>query len=785
MAAVTINIPNIGNVTAENAASEETLLKLLAVMQKQSKGGGKSAEDDKLKKAKEDEAKASANMTEAQKKAIKEKETATKKEAEAQKTFSGTVDSFKQVGNAVTGFGASISKSLISLSASFLTSYDSMAKDPIGAAAGLLNTGVDLMATTAKATADATSGAAKGITGWIPFVGPAIGSVVDGMNSAAKAAIDLAATITKTANNIFAAEFKKAVAEMQAFAKAGASFGGGMIEIRNIAHSSGLSMETFGKAASAAAGDFRLAGLTQADGARAMAGGMKALSTTVGKSGNAMREELLALGYSYEEQGALIGQVMALDKAAGNTRKMSDAELAATTKVYAKDLKVLADITGKDAKKAMEEAAKKGMEADIMAQLSPEEAKKFQAAYAAMPDYAKKGFLEYVSSGGTAITDQATNIAMSQNAEVEKLIKGGYDGIKDASKDASIVQKETLKQTAAAGDQQRKLNKEQGNAIGVAARLGGGMQGIADMQNQISASGQYQAEAVDETADAATKQSEATDEVTAGYQKVNKATNDFAVEMEKLVSSNMGTYAKMLGDTMKESLDVMVKAIKIAKGELNIADVGKSDAELKDKQKYSEQDKAATEAETKFREKISEGGFWESAGKKLGIGLTDEEKKLRDNATTKRQEANGVYNSEETVAGAMQQYAFGGITNTAAIFGEQGPEAAVPLPDGRSIPVTLDLKGMLENFTGGSGAASLVAASQASTEQIVRELIDAINSLKDTHAEASSSGPMADMVKHLEEMKETAFKQLEAHSDMKSLLGDQKDITQGLLNNSY
>jgi len=36
-----------------------------------------------------------------------------------------------------------------------------------------------------------------------------------------------------------------------------------------------------------------------------------------------------------------------------------------------------------------------------------------------MPDYAKKGFLEYVSSGGQAIVDQATNIAMSQNKELE------------------------------------------------------------------------------------------------------------------------------------------------------------------------------------------------------------------------------------------------------------------------------------------------------------------------------------------------------------------------------
>lgn len=41
--------------------------------------------------------------------------------------------------------------------------------------------------------------------------------------------------------------------------------------------------------------------------------------------------------------------------------------------------------------------------------------------------------------------------------------------------------------------------------------------------------------------------------------------------------------------------------------------------------------------------------------------------------------------------GAFQYYAKGGITHQPAIFGEAGPEAAVPLPDGRRIPV--DLKG--------------------------------------------------------------------------------------------
>lgn len=46
-------------------------------------------------------------------------------------------------------------------------------------------------------------------------------------------------------------------------------------------------------------------------------------------------------------------------------------------------------------------------------------------------------------------------------------------------------------------------------------------------------------------------------------------------------------------------------------------------------------------------------------------------------------------------------YAKGGVANRPSLFGEAGPEAAVPLPDGRSIPVTMSMMNMprIENQT--------------------------------------------------------------------------------------
>jgi tape measure domain-containing protein len=55
---------------------------------------------------------------------------------------------------------------------------------------------------------------------------------------------------------------------------------------------------------------------------------------------------------------------------------------------------------------------------------------------------------------------------------------------------------------------------------------------------------------------------------------------------------------------------------------------------------------------------------------------------------------------------ALPKFASGGVANSASIFGEAGPEAAVPLPDGRRIPVDLRMPS-----SGGSGGALTVSVS--------------------------------------------------------------------------
>ncbi|WP_062223982.1 hypothetical protein [Aureimonas sp. D3] len=66
----------------------------------------------------------------------------------------------------------------------------------------------------------------------------------------------------------------------------------------------------------------------------------------------------------------------------------------------------------------------------------------------------------------------------------------------------------------------------------------------------------------------------------------------------------------------------------------------------------------------------------------------------------------------------LPKFAKGGVSHSAAIFGEAGPEAAVPLPDGRSIPVTLSAPPMPRISPMGGSSTSNITLAPAITVNV-------------------------------------------------------------------
>jgi hypothetical protein len=586
--AIKVNVPGVGDIEIQGAAEEATMQKILAALSKTAKGSA-----DNAKKTDEAQKKFIKNTKDAEEaltgfaQAEREAEAETRRFKDSQRAAGA--EFAKGLGN----FAKNLTLSAANLTLGFAKAHESIASDPIGAGAAIINTGIDLVAQGSKVVSKGLGSIAEGI--------PIIGGIVKGASEAAQAAIDLAAAAAKMANDFLSAELKKTAGALKDLSAQGASFAGGMTEMRNTANGAGMNLVMFTNVMKSSKDSITLMGLSSTEAAQVLGTNLKSLATTTGKSGMSLRNEMLAMGYSYEEQGAIMSQYMAGLQTSGKLEKMSREEIAKGTKDYARDLKVLADLTGKDAKKAMEEAQKKSLEADILAKLSPEEAEKFQKAYASMPDYAKKGFLQYVSSGGTAIADASTNIMMSQNAEFEKLVKGSYDSIKDSSKNASDIQQQVLVGASRVSKEQEKLAKEGGAAINQAATMGiGGVVGeTATMANAMIAAGRYQEEAVTASGVAATAQSEATDGATKGFVQATEAATNFSIKVEELATQALPKYSELLAKAMQSMVDMLRKA------GVNIAETAEEAAARKKAESEADAAEAVRNAEL---ERLASGG---------------------------------------------------------------------------------------------------------------------------------------------------------------------------------
>jgi hypothetical protein len=530
--------------------------------------------------------------------------------------------------------------------------------------------------------------------------------------------------LAKTTNDIFASELKKTVENFQSFSKNGASFAGGMDEMRQIAERSGVELGAFTRGVSESSDSIRGAGLSQAEGAKQIAGVMGVVSTKTGASGKTLRTEMDALGYSYQDQIKLVGQVMSLQAVSGKRRSMTDDEMAAATKAYAIDLKVLADITGQNAQKAMEEAKLASMEGDIMAQLKTrEEIAKFQAALAATPPAMKKGFMEFFSSGGEVVTDMATNIAQAQGLNVIGQYQTIMDNVKNAMIPPEGFQKTVLAGFVQLGNDAKDLGPELLKAVRLGG-LSGAISGAADIINASLRMSVMKPEDVQASFDAAKAQSEIVKGTSAAVADLNSQANDFAKQMQAMVAAELPAYSTLLAKTFRDTMDAFKTGVDWIKNGMSIggtsntptADATAAVAELARQEAAVEETAAARDAALANVSRLNQ----------LFGRFTDEQRAAVNaaSAAESARRANPAYlpSSSEMSTGAGLGMATGGIIGARRggvplLAAEAGlNEAFVPLPNGRSIPI--DMSSMADSLGKGNQSSS------ADDEDFKRQLLE-------------------------------------------------------------
>lgn len=384
------------------------------------------------------------------------------------------------------------------------------------------------------------------------MVGEVGGQLISVFTELAKAGIDF---LVKSAQT-FTQDFRSMSAT-------GASFAGGMEEMIKVSTDAGLTTSQFAKVMSESKDAFLLAGLTVGEGAKKLATGMNAASKMIGKSGNSLSDEMAALGISYEDQSSIMATFMAQQKIAGkNIANIAPAELAEGTRKYAENLKIISDITGKDAKKLQEKAQAETMRMQMMGALKdPKQQAAFQQAHSTLnalpPEMAAKmqtALMQKIE--GNVVTDPSIAANQDLMAAVERMAKEVKSGNTD-------MKRETVATLQAARQGQLSRGSSGVGGATAQAQLLGNVGGVAgDISNMAAGLNAFQTtvETVDESAKNAKSQGEAKKSTAA---ELASAERDMAMMTQNIAGKHLPELAgavKATTEKIKSYLEMGINA---------------------------------------------------------------------------------------------------------------------------------------------------------------------------------------------------------------------------------
>ena len=567
--AVNINIPGVGTVSADNAATESTLQSLLQAVSTsagQQRRQASNAANDLNATARGAQATSVAMGMVAGKTRNVSAEMAVFSQA-LNKDVASAGGRLSYVFSDVTRLMGTFALTLATATTAYATNYKEIAKNPIGAAMNTTAGAIDLLTRSAE-----TGGGMMKKFGFLAMatftpmglLGGALGVVAGTLLETLGPALG---AVAQQLNTTFGKELEQTVSNFRTLSASGAIFAGGMTEMRNAAHSSGTTMDVFTNGIKLAGDSVRNLGYSYSGGMGLISEVSHHFGSTVGTSGQTLQREMLNLGYGLEDQIALSAEYMSSQRAGMTTdrmRAMTSKELAIGTAQYAEDLTVLRTLTKEDAKAASERARAASMEADIMAQLDPEAGQRFQGVMRTMPEALRKGFMEQLSLG--TVVDAASNIFLSQNEAARAGFAEAEQIVRNTSMTMGEAQVRTADITASIATEQRRLSRDGQVAINQAARvgIGGAIGEVASMINGIISGTLYDEGTAELAKTSAEKARATTDELTTTTNNIIANSNAFGQEMEALVTNFLPKYSSTLdlvNDTMFKFTKFVLGAI--------------------------------------------------------------------------------------------------------------------------------------------------------------------------------------------------------------------------------
>ena len=419
-------------------------------------------------------------------------------------------------------------------------------------AGALMTAGVEAAGSAAKLTGDTMGNMGQAMAqstnpnikklGLIAGVaGPLIGGLGEAASKLAKFGIE-----------VLLKEVEKSQKAFQDATNAGAMFADGVTGLRNAAANSGLTVEQFAGVLKAHSSLIAQSGMGVADGAKQMGRIAKDLKSS------GIQTQLLNLGYSFEEQAGLIAETTAnMRRTSGG--KSSDKDIAEQTAKYAESLRVIAAITGEDAKKKIEETRQQNQIMAFQAEMakkSPAQRAAIDAAMSTMTEMEKKNFRERAVLGVVINKEgavyEATLAGAREKGEAQKRLLDGNLMTAEANSKLNAEYGEQIRRSALNNDGLNKAGMIVGGLVGDVAK------GSLDAVNQANI---YSTDAVAAGIEAVDAQKKTVDKATTEFVAVGVAAQQLKIAIEQKLTPSLGQFAEV-AHAILSSLEDQMKNVK-------------------------------------------------------------------------------------------------------------------------------------------------------------------------------------------------------------------------------
>lgn len=710
--AIKITGPNGETFEVENAAEESTMQDILAALEAANSRTG--PQNREARKEEEQRKKNTKSLKEEQTALDESIESAKKEQTERKAAVGGFKNGLKiiqgSLSEVVTGIGEIASASWGQFKG-FLKNYDQMAAAPVKAGSEMLQFAIDTIQYISKLGTSILFSGLQGIAAVFSFFAPGLVGALQSMEGFAQSVIDKVGEVATFVNEILAKEFEKRIETLNMYAANFIGLSGGLADVAALAGAAALPIKMFGEATAKARPFMDQMGLAGGTAARLLSRVMGTMATEVGRNGRALRDELFAMGISFADQGAMAGQYMARLKSLGvDITNVPMAQLAQGTAEYAKHLRVISDLTGKDATALMEQARAEAQRGALMATLTANQARAFQdsfAIFSSLPDQqgAKlQTALAQMLAGGVV-----TDPVIAGNAIIMDMLQKTAQQINVGNID--MVQAAQTNLANAANAYRQAGESVTDFATLMSPNTGPVAQGMSQFGNALR---QYRMDPG--MATASLRQTEAMAQASGDYVALTETMMGFQIQMEGLTGSVLPAYTDMMLWATNMTMGVAKAGIKYLQAMYDAGDdftqqIGAATNLIADLTGAPE---TITGAVATVVGKVDEGlgrltsGFLESLPE---FSIADI---LKTSGAGAAQQPNEVTTEMfKKTASASGNILKGPTTGYPALL--HGTEAVVPLPDGRSIPVEIQQESKPASTVTPSAMTMLSASIDAQT----------------------------------------------------------------------